>query len=56
MMERYKENLFVLNRLHEIFGINKKLEERWKNMKESAVQQTLIARTKYVKKAQGEQF
>jgi len=25
-------------------------------MKESAVQQTLIARTKYVKKAQGEQF
>ena len=34
----------------------RKVEERWKNMKESAVKQTLIARTKYVKKAQGEQF
>ena len=34
----------------------RKVEERRKNMKESAVQQTLIARTKYVKKAQGEQF
>lgn len=33
MMERYKENLFVLNRLHEIFGINKKLGrgvKKWK--------------------------
>ena len=25
MMERYKENLFVLNRLHEIFNKKKKL-------------------------------
>ena len=32
MMEQYKENLFVLNRLPEIFCINKKIRgvKKWK--------------------------